>query len=105
MMMANTSNDLSRLATRYTSYLKESLKEELVSVVLFGSVARGEASLLSDIDVLIIVENYPRGRLARLKLLEKATEKIDAEIEALWESGVYTDFMTVIKDIERRPRT
>ena len=35
-------------------------REPLVSIVLFGSVARREARPTSDIDVLIVAENLPR---------------------------------------------
>ena len=35
-------------------------RESLVSIVLFGSVARREARPTSDIDVLLIAENIPR---------------------------------------------
>lgn len=39
------------------------LGERLVSLVLFGSVARGDAHDRSDIDLLIVAESFPR-RLA-----------------------------------------
>ncbi|RZN35154.1 MAG: nucleotidyltransferase domain-containing protein [Methanophagales archaeon ANME-1-THS] len=38
--------------------LNRSLGENLVSVVLFGSVARGEAGEGSDIDLLIVAKNF-----------------------------------------------
>ena len=39
--------------------------EDLVSVVLFGSWARGEARAESDIDLLVISKDFPRSRLDR----------------------------------------
>lgn len=38
--------------------LKKYLKENLVSVVLFGSVARGEAGEGSDIDLLVVAKDF-----------------------------------------------
>jgi len=40
----------------FLSKLKEALAEELLSVALFGSIARGEGTPDSDIDLLIIVK-------------------------------------------------
>lgn len=40
-------------------------REELVSVVLFGSVARRQASSTSDIDVLLVAEGLPRSQADR----------------------------------------
>lgn len=37
------------------------LGERLVSIVLFGSVARGQAGPTSDIDVLVVAEGFPRS--------------------------------------------
>lgn len=39
----------------------------LVSLVVFGSVGRGTATPESDVDVLVIALNLPRGRLRRVE--------------------------------------
>jgi hypothetical protein len=39
----------------------ELLGSRLVSIVLFGSVARGDAGENSDVDVLVIAEGFPRS--------------------------------------------
>lgn len=39
-------------------WLKRYLKENLVSIVLFGSVARGEAGEGSDIDLLVVAKDF-----------------------------------------------
>jgi predicted nucleotidyltransferase len=48
------------------------LGTRLVSLVLFGSVARGQAHASSDIDLLVVAEGFPeRGRDRRRILLEE----------------------------------
>jgi len=42
----------------FTGSLREKLADNLVSVVLFGSSARGDMDESSDLDILIIVEEY-----------------------------------------------
>ena len=41
--------------------------ERLVSLVLYGSVARGMFSPASDLDLLIIADSLPKGRLPRVR--------------------------------------
>jgi predicted nucleotidyltransferase len=50
---------------QYTEVLRRHFGDRLVSVVLFGSRARGEARLESDIDVLIVARGLPADRWAR----------------------------------------
>lgn len=49
--------------------------KRLVSIVLFGSVARGKATPHSDIDLLLVLKDLPAGRLARRMLLDPFFEK------------------------------
>lgn len=56
-----------KLAQECVDKLSEVLT--LVSAVLYGSFARGDFNLSSDIDVLIISDSLPPNPLARLELL------------------------------------
>ncbi|MDN3515850.1 MAG: nucleotidyltransferase domain-containing protein [Candidatus Brocadia sp.] len=49
--------------------LKKRFNGDLISVILFGSVARGTAKKESDIDVCIVIKNLPKSRFQRNKLL------------------------------------
>ena len=52
--------------------LKEILQNDLISVVLFGSAARGEAGEGSDIDILIVAEKFgEEGRFEVFNEIEK----------------------------------
>ncbi len=65
----------------------EKLKQEvllnypdLVSLILFGSVARNNHRPDSDIDILLISENLPNGRGKRIDFFSKTIEKNLEEI-------------------------
>ena len=86
-----------RLAQEYTEALQGLLGDALVSVVLFGSTARGEATPLSDIDLLVVAEDLPRGRFARLNRLRAADDMLRPHLEGLWKQDILTDFHVVLK--------
>jgi predicted nucleotidyltransferase len=88
---------LLQLATEYAARLQEGLGGNLVSVVLFGSVARGEATPNSDLDLLIVMEDLPRGRFRRLAWIEPVEATFAAKLDSLEEEGIYTRLATVLK--------
>jgi predicted nucleotidyltransferase len=62
---ADCQTHLMALAKDYARALRDLLGDRLVSVVLYGSVARGEAGPSSDLDLLIVMETLPAGQFAR----------------------------------------
>jgi predicted nucleotidyltransferase len=57
--------------------------DRLVSLAVFGSWARGVATPESDLDILIVADPLPRGRLKRLDefdAVERATESSRADV-------------------------
>jgi len=78
--------------------------EKLVSFVVFGSVARGEAREDSDIDVLVIGADLPRQRFKRQELFEIAERFVEPLIEGLRSKGFDMDFSPVILDVEEARR-
>ena len=57
MLSLFTQETIDEIMTAYTADLKEALGDNLKAVVLFGSCARGEHEVGSDIDTFVMVEN------------------------------------------------
>lgn len=98
--MSDVNEALKSLASTYVEALKQQMGERLVAAVLFGSVARGEAGSYSDIDLLLVLEGLPRGRLERQKVLEEADWRVEPELQALRARGIYADISPVLKTPE-----
>lgn len=84
-------------ARDYAEALKVLLGERLISVVLFGSVARGEAGPYSDIDLLIVVDGLPKGRFARKALLSALDPMVEERLAALEAQGCFPRLTRLIK--------
>ena len=78
--------------------------DKLVSLVVFGSVARGDARRDSDIDLLIVAKELPRSRFRRQEMFEEAESEVGHLIEELWNRGYTTDFSPVILSVEEAER-
>ena len=92
---------LKSFARAYVDALKETLGDNLISVVLYGSVAREEATAYSDIDLLIISDGLPAGRFAKRKVLKPARALLAKQKEALVKGGIWSDFSEIIKTREQ----
>ncbi|MEM0505364.1 MAG: nucleotidyltransferase domain-containing protein [Sulfolobales archaeon] len=77
----------------------ERFGSELISFVVYGSVARCEAGRESDIDVLIVLENPPKSRLKRQELFMLVEEGVEEEVERLRSQGYSVDFSPIIKSV------
>ncbi len=87
------------------SGLKFFYGDRLVSVVLFGSVARETQTFDSDIDLLIIATKLPRGRTKRMKEFESVEKKVEPLLETLRkEYGIHTYISPIIKTPEEAER-
>jgi len=56
--------------------------ERLVAFGVFGSVGRGTPNPFSDVDVLLVAEDLPRGRLARVDEFVREDEAMSAALGA-----------------------
>lgn len=63
--------DYDKIIVEFVEKSKELFGQNLVSVILYGSVARGTAKEHSDIDLLMIVRGLPKRSIERQKILSK----------------------------------
>jgi hypothetical protein len=89
--------DLFDLAKRYAAKAKEVLGDQIVSVALFGSVARGQAGPGSDINLFVVLLEASSGMLSRRRLLDPVRQLLTPELERFWKQGIYVDFVEVIR--------
>jgi predicted nucleotidyltransferase len=80
--------------------LKSFYGERLISAVVFGSVGRHAPNYNSDIDILIIAEKLPTGRIKRIKEFGLIEDKLESLIASLRNSGINTYISPVIKTPE-----
>ncbi len=73
------------------------LGDQLVSVVVYGSVARHEARHDSDIDVLIVADGLPSTRTERIRLFELVEDQLDGILKSLYDSGYFVSFSPIMK--------
>ena len=78
--------------------------ERLISLVVFGSVGRGAMRPDSDIDVLIICDPLPQGRLRRVEEFGAVEREIDLTMTKGAASGIHTRLSPVFKTPEEANR-
>lgn len=72
-----------RVPERAVEALKAALGNRLVSVVLFGSRARGESSEDSDWDLLVVAEGLPERLWERHRVIHEALSKVGGTISVV----------------------
>lgn len=85
------------IVEKLTSCVKSLYKDRLVSLAVFGSVGRGTPNYDSDIDILIIADNLPDGRMRRVSEFNRAEDEIEPFIESLKKYDINTRLSPVIK--------
>ncbi|MGH7340330.1 MAG: nucleotidyltransferase domain-containing protein [Candidatus Rokuibacteriota bacterium] len=103
--VSGVSERLRTAADSYARSLGRRLGDNLVSVVLYGSVARGEARDGSDIDLLVVCDDLPDGRFARLRRLEGAEHDLDPELARLRADGIDTRLAVIARTRSEAERT
>jgi len=88
------------LEDKLLAEVKSFYGERLVSFVVFGSVARETYRFDSDIDVLIIAEGLPKGRMKRVDQFLTIEDRIEPFLKSLQKEGINTYISPVFKTPE-----
>jgi hypothetical protein len=88
------------LTARVLSATRAIYGDRLVSVVLYGSVARGTMRHHSDMDLLIVARDLPTGRLNRVREFETVEEAVADEVHRAAGHGIHTALSPVLKTPE-----
>ncbi|MGQ9597265.1 MAG: nucleotidyltransferase domain-containing protein [Thermoproteota archaeon] len=74
--------------------------DRLVSLIVYGSVARGEARQSSDLDLLIIIEGLPESRLNRNKIFDTIEDLLINNLEEPHALGYHMALSPIFKTPE-----
>jgi predicted nucleotidyltransferase len=85
------------LLTCVTSAVVQHYGDRLVSLAAFGSMGRGTPRPESDLDLLVVAEGLPNGRVARVADFEAVERALAPELEAGRRRGFITDLSAVFK--------
>jgi predicted nucleotidyltransferase len=91
---------LRELAGEYAAFLRSAFGDRLVSVVLYGSVARGDARPGADIEVLVVVDAIAPGPFKRRDLLDAADQALAPLIDAAGMEDIPTRLVRIVKSRE-----
>ncbi|MEJ2779477.1 nucleotidyltransferase domain-containing protein [Stygiolobus sp. CP850M] len=92
------------LLEKLTKLLQEEFQDKLISVVLYGSIARGDNRKDSDIDLLLVIKDLPKTITERVILFDKVERKLDDDIMRLMDEGYYVTFSPILKTPEEAMR-
>lgn len=90
---------------RLLQRLVEEFGENLVSAVLYGSVARGDFRPDSDIDLLLVFEELPLRRFARFQLIYPLLQEAERSTVQDWKRGQGHRFSIILKTREEACHT
>jgi predicted nucleotidyltransferase len=71
--------------------------KRLVTLAVFGSVGRGTQRADSDVDLLLICDPLPAGRMRRIGEFRNVEERLEPTLAVLEREGVSTSLSVILK--------
>ncbi len=85
------------LLDRLRARCQQHYGDRLISVVVFGSVARGTAGPESDLDMLVVADGLPDGRVARGRDFLAVEREMASDLAAARRAGWFVELSPVFK--------
>ena len=84
------------LLAEFVRLLQKEFEEDLVSVVLYGSVARGTATKDSDVDLLVVCRNLPDHPWDRNSRIHAIEEELQPKLEKVQEETGWFPYLSIL---------
>lgn len=88
------------LLSRLTQACQGVYGDRLVSLAVFGSVGRDRPRPESDVDLILVIERPPEGRLARVEEFAEVERKLEPHLAGARQQGVDTRLSPIIRSPE-----
>lgn len=92
------------LIEKLVDVLKRRYGDRFISLIVYGSVARGGERKDSDVDLLLIIDSIPGTKLERQKDFIDVEKEIQVYLDELFDKGYLIDFSPIIKTPEEAKR-
>jgi hypothetical protein len=103
--MGELDDSLIELAELYAKSAEAELGDSLISIVLFGSVARRQCRPTSDIDLVAVLRGVPKTAMARRAILDPVRARVQPVLENLWNRGAFADFTETVLTADEAEET
>ena len=103
--MMNDREMTQTLVARFVQRARATFGDNLVSLVLFGSVARGDFKSTSDVDLLVVFETLPSQRHERYALTHALEEEIAESVPGNFSDAHWHSFSIIRKTRAEAQRT